>query len=86
MRKPNDPLQKRGLASKYGRGKCDPKKGGLDFVQGSTNSQFPLYLNFAGTILKSETGSQLKVTIHPGGRCFRVCLSECFMNTLKFLL
>lgn len=50
-------------------------------------ANFLVYLNFAGTILKSETGSQLKVTIHPGGRSFRMCfLSECFMNTLMFLL
>lgn len=41
MRKPNDPLQKIGLASKYGREKCDSKKGGLDFVQGSKNGQCP---------------------------------------------
>lgn len=41
MKKPNDPLQKRDLASKYGRGKCDPKKGGLDFAQGSKNGQCP---------------------------------------------
>lgn len=72
MRKPKDPLQKRGLASKYGRGKCDPKEGVWILYREVRIANFLVYLNFAGAILQSETGSQLKVTIHPGGRCFRM--------------
>lgn len=45
-----------------------------------------VYLNFAGAILKSETGSPLKVTIHQEGEALECFLSECFMNTLTFLL
>lgn len=54
-----------GLPSKYSREKSDPKKS-LNFVWGSKNGQFLVYSSFAGTILKCETGLQLKVAILPG--------------------
>lgn len=62
MKKPNDPLQKRGLASKYGREKCDPQKKGVWALYREVRMANALvYLNFAGAILTSETGSPLKV-------------------------
>lgn len=86
MRKPNDPLQKRGLASKCGGGKCGPKKGVWILCREVRIASFLVYLNFTGTTLKSETGSQLKVTIHPGGRCFRMCFFKWMFHEYTYIL
>lgn len=44
-------------------------------------ANFLVYPNFVGTVLKSETESQLKVAIHPGYRSLRMYLNKCFIST-----
>lgn len=82
MRKPNDRLQKRGLPSKYGGEKSDPKKVGLNFVRGRKNGQFSCLFQLCRYHPKVWNRVTAQSCHSPRTEMFyNVFLSECFINT-----